>query len=516
MEKTYLVSCLAALCLAAGGCGPAQSAQAVQPDALTAKQAMGDSQQDAVCRAPGSRGTPLVVDWPAQDRMDLEAAMHDGVAVVRYECGKIELLSVCHAPGSYGFLGLTPRAEVIRLGNVDEIRANLPLQGAALVANLGAEIERGQVLDLAVMFAGKQRTTVATATKAQIVGDCAGATHFVRGAFVGAFAMSSGTKGRVRVAAEIFSSGVTSNSEAQRSAERRDGDPNACSGVKSGDDKLPQGCSAAIRLELVGLGTGDAASQPATPAVPAELEAQMACPDGMVASGGKCTSDRAAPYRCSGASTDECKTQCEAGDVESCAILASMHEAARNYDSAVGLHERACSAGLAFSCSRLGVMFFYGSSVKKDTDKAAKLFTLACEAGDADGCNNLGAVLDMGTGIQRDRTRGAALFVAACNAGDAQACFNAAVSYRDGRGVTPDPARAATYLERAKAGGIVALFERGCSGGQAYTCWGLGYMMQHGLFVARDVPKARQLFERSCPAVQWACESLTGLGAAKP
>jgi TPR repeat protein len=483
----------------------------LHPETPTVGNVLGEGGEDAVCREPGVRGTPLVLDWSTQDRMDLEEAMHDGVAVVEYRCGKLRLIPGCRATGGYGFLGMSRREEVIQLTNVDEIRANLPLGGAAIAVDLGAELERGLALELAMVHSGKLRTTVSAVGRDRLEGQgCEAATHIVRGAFVGAFAMSSGTKGKVRTAAEVFSAGVSAGSSSAKQLERRDGDLSACGSVQPGMDRAPSQCSSVIRLELIALEAG-AATPPASSPMPKELAAEMACPDGMVASEGKCTAEKAAPYRCSGSDQAECLEQCTRGDAQSCTIAAVLLDGT---DRANELHEKACSRGVAYSCSRLGVAYFYGAGVAKDTSRAARLFLSACESGDADGCNNLGAVLDMGTGIQRDQTKAAELFVWSCNGGDAQGCFNALVSYRDGRGVRPDANRASTYLRRAEQGGLVQIFERGCAGGNAYTCWGLGYLHEHALLgKPRDLGAARSLYEKSCPGVSWGCESLAALKA---
>ncbi|MFO7567358.1 MAG: tetratricopeptide repeat protein [Enhygromyxa sp.] len=502
------------LAVAFAGCNVVD---AVEPKTLTAAQALDEDDEQAVCREPGARGTPLVVDWSTQDRMDLEEAMLDGVAVVEYRCGKLSLIRDCHIDGSYGFLGLSQREEVVQLNNVDEIRANLPLDGASIAAKFGAELERGRTLDLAMIHSGKLRTTVASATRDQLRGQCNGATHLIRGAFVGAFAMAQGTKGKVGTVAEVFEAGLRASSSSESAVAKRDGDPAACRGVAPGASQPPAQCTAAIRLELVAIGD---ASMNAGSSTPAELEAQIACPEGMVASGAKCTAEKAAPYRCSGTDANECRTQCERGDPSSCAILGSMYEGGylveRDNRAATSFHDRACRAGVPYSCSRLGVMYFYGSGVGQDLPLATELFQHACSYGDGDGCNNFGMMLAMGSGIERERERAAELFAWSCNAGDMQGCFNAMVAHREGLGVPRNETHAREFGEAAQAGGIVPVFERNCAGGNAYSCWGLGYMHHHGVFKQRDLERAKVLYQLSCPGITFGCEALQAMGVAVP
>ena len=93
----------------------------------------------------------------------------------------------------------------MELETADEIAANVPSLGKALSGELSASLARGSTLKLAMVLVGKKRTTVAQATTARLAGPeaCAGATHFVRGAFVGAFALSTGTRGAVRMVAHV-------------------------------------------------------------------------------------------------------------------------------------------------------------------------------------------------------------------------------------------------------------------------------------------------------------------------
>ena len=85
---------------------------------------------------------------------------------------------------------ITPHpGEMARLVGMstDEVQANLPLSGGSI----GGGLQRGSTLDIAMMLVGKKRTTKDGVTKEDLQGSCDGATHYVRGAMVGAFAMSA-------------------------------------------------------------------------------------------------------------------------------------------------------------------------------------------------------------------------------------------------------------------------------------------------------------------------------------
>lgn len=89
------------------------------------------------CTSAAGHGEPLVVDWQPGQRVDLEAAMKDGVALVHYDCKTIRLVRGCRIEGGYGFMATTTKEEVVRLVNADEVRANLPLSGPKLGVELG-------------------------------------------------------------------------------------------------------------------------------------------------------------------------------------------------------------------------------------------------------------------------------------------------------------------------------------------------------------------------------------------
>ena len=90
--------------------------------------------------------------------------MKQGVAVVAYDCHALRLLKSCSIDGSYGFMGMTRKEQVVRLENADEIHANLPLTAGALVAKLGGDLTRGSTLDVALIIVGKRRSTWRHAT----------------------------------------------------------------------------------------------------------------------------------------------------------------------------------------------------------------------------------------------------------------------------------------------------------------------------------------------------------------
>lgn len=111
-----------------------------------------------------------MVDFRPEQRVDLEVAVHDGVAVVAYDCKSFRLLKDCRIDGSYGFVGTTTKDQVIKLDDADEIKANLPLSGLKIAGTLEGEMQRGASLDIAPMMIGKMRTTWVSATRDDLRG----------------------------------------------------------------------------------------------------------------------------------------------------------------------------------------------------------------------------------------------------------------------------------------------------------------------------------------------------------
>src|SRR5688572_20173560 len=86
-------------------------ADKVRPDDPTAADAR-KSQSVYVIEA---QGQPLIVDWQPEIRGDLEVAMREGVAVVRFDEKGLKLLTDCKIDGKYGFIGVNTKEQVVSL-----------------------------------------------------------------------------------------------------------------------------------------------------------------------------------------------------------------------------------------------------------------------------------------------------------------------------------------------------------------------------------------------------------------
>jgi hypothetical protein len=81
-------------------CQSGKVAQTVEPTLPKGADAMGETS----CANADARITPLIVDWPQEQRGDAEAEMSGALAVVAYDCKAIRVLPDCHIEGSYGYV----------------------------------------------------------------------------------------------------------------------------------------------------------------------------------------------------------------------------------------------------------------------------------------------------------------------------------------------------------------------------------------------------------------------------
>lgn len=552
------------------GCSAGGAAERVRPDDPTYAQAM-DVELEF-----GERPTVLVVDWEAETRVDLEVAMKRGVAVMALDAHGPHLLD-CSMAGDYTFMGTTRKERVVRLLNGSEVAANLPLHGAGLAATLEGEFSRGATLDVALSMVGKTTTAARRARRSQLRGECDGATHIVRSATLGAFAMSTGTQATIRTAAELFEYGAKAGSESAREIHNTDGDLEACKTSSPNADAPPDRCGAPLRLELAPV-VGDA---DAAPSADPPGHAQS-CPSGTQLQDEKCiTVSPDSPQRCDWKKDPkQCADGCERGHANSCFSLGwaydlgvgvaidrvkarAIYERACELDdrdgcravaffqangiggasdvpTAMRFYKQACVDGDAAACSDLGAMYSAGLGVPKDFELAIGLYRRACSGAHPRGCINLGQAYLAGDGVPRDEGAAKALFERACTADHPDGCRQLATLTH-----ATDPAGSLALLEKACGyssgtaacvdAGVrynsgsgaptdetraTALFSRACELNNARGCANLGLQLLEGRGAPKDQIKAAELFQRTCAESRMGCDTLgemyaKGLGVEK-
>jgi len=465
------------------GCGGGMNAgETVRPDAPSASNAIADT---VACAGVRSYAEPLVVDWSTSSRTDLEVAMKQGVAVVHYDCDELRLVNGCRLPANYAFAGVSLKEELIRMDNADEVQANLPVSGVKISAGMNA----ASALDLALVMVGKRSTTLIEADPSMLDGSCAGATHFVRAATIGAFAMDRSSSGKVRAAADLFGAGVDAASRSDRSNVTRDGDRNACRKGKASDETAPMGCGAALRLELIPLTKrrkpeeADAKeAKPAPEAGGASLgirNPQEECPVDTIWKNTKCASATAEERLCFRGNLPACQDLCERGDGWGCTtagehLIERVSRRAReraDADSDPRSHiapanemfERGCKLRDEKACA---LRTYYGLLASQETDLSslATLGEASCQRGGAVSCQITAILYEPESSLRRDReltappasqTRYVMLMQRSCDLGHNKACSQLA--------------RRLMREEATKSRGL-ALLERACEGGYDLAC----------------------------------------------
>jgi hypothetical protein len=191
-----------------------------------------------------SQDRPLIVEWDAASRNDLDALLkQEGMVVVRYSGCEMELLRDCRAPGEYKYLAATRQDENITMRNEDELWAKLPLGAVSLE---GAVQQGNQLrIDMSVIgkFVGDQPMLDVSRFRGR---DCDGATHVVVGLTTGAFEMVSGADAAVSADAVVVGGASRSSNETLRRA----GNRTSCDASTRADSHPPEGCGALLRLEL--------------------------------------------------------------------------------------------------------------------------------------------------------------------------------------------------------------------------------------------------------------------------
>jgi TPR repeat protein len=407
------------------------------------------------CRVTGFR-KPLLARWTAAERGALEVAMRAGIAVVSADdCRGMRLLPGCHARGRYGYLEAAPRSHAVDLSTDEELRVNAPLAGTE-----GAP-EKLPV-HVAVTIVGERATTRGLLSPPELAGDCAGATHFVTSASVGAVEIASGAAPTPRTANDPCAAGSTDG-----------GPPAACSSLVE--------IGVAPIAELGDLITFDRAPKGTVAAI-------GACPADMVVSALRCVRPPvAAPYLCAFGDLTGCRRQCDGGDVNSCEVLGFMlwHGSGAPADpsAAEAIYARVCERDHErLACANVAVMHGRGEGVPKDPAKAARFYELSCRLGDRTACGNLGVAYLSGEGVAADASRGTSILERTCDSGGANACEQLARAVFD-----KDPARALAILDDL------------CDGDDGTACRSLGVEHYRGRGrVPADRPRAARDFEKAC------------------
>jgi hypothetical protein len=200
---------------------------------------------DALCQSATDRNNPIIVEWPATQKVELESVASHGIVVVNFQGCKLTVLSRCQASGAYKFEATTPQRDGIDVKDEDDLFAKLPVASQAL----RAELASGKALKLDYVLVGRRMTD---ASAPEMNGDCAGATHFVKTIALGAYDMKTAARASGGAGIDIGIVQMGGDSKSERNRARSSGNVDGCAQKTDIDESNVRsaGCSAPVQLGL--------------------------------------------------------------------------------------------------------------------------------------------------------------------------------------------------------------------------------------------------------------------------
>lgn len=201
---------------------------------------------------------PFIIEWDATDMSSFQAAAKKNVIVVKYEGCELKVLDSCRddsttAVGTYNPPEWTSGSvESLEISDEQELYAKLPL-GAA---SLGGRVTSGEQFRMEYYVAGTANATrdkVYRKELAKIPG-CEGATHFVYGYNLGAFAIASKKSLHGEVNGSYLGFGAGGSNKTETKADKKGGELGKCKGEGA---REVEDCKVPIRLTLRPISDGD-------------------------------------------------------------------------------------------------------------------------------------------------------------------------------------------------------------------------------------------------------------------
>jgi hypothetical protein len=199
------------------------------------------------CRVAASQASPLVTEWPASEKANLEVLSHSGAVAVAYSGCSLRVLPQCRVRGNYQWQRTTPSTDSLSINDSDDLYAKLPL-GAA---SLEGELKRSGKLVVKTVVAGQLRLEGAGPGDVSNDGPCAQATHLLTALSVGAFALTAGGERQGSVGASIKLGEAKAEREISAEQLRSAGDFDACG--QSTADGPSANCASPIQVFLTPL-----------------------------------------------------------------------------------------------------------------------------------------------------------------------------------------------------------------------------------------------------------------------
>jgi hypothetical protein len=201
---------------------------------------------------PKNHLRPFIIEWDATDRSSFEAHAANDIIVVRYEGCDMQILEECRndsirgSQGAYKPVEWTSGAlEKMDISNQGELYAKLPLS----VGTLGGRVQGGEKFKMEYYVAGTTNATRDAVYREDLASNpgCEGATHFIYGYNLGAFALGSVTELNAEVGGSVYGFGVGGKTNKRSQADKQGGDLGTCKGDEA---REVAGCKSPIRLTL--------------------------------------------------------------------------------------------------------------------------------------------------------------------------------------------------------------------------------------------------------------------------
>ncbi|MBK7579923.1 MAG: hypothetical protein IPI67_06915 [Myxococcales bacterium] len=208
---------------------------------------------------PENHERPFIIEWDATDMSQFESIASNDVVFVKYEGCKLTVLDSCKDDSVRGSFGsykpvewTSGSLEKMEIKSEAELYANLPLG----VASLGGRVSGGEQFRMEYYVAGTRSATRPAAYAGDVskVPGCKGATHFVYGFNLGAFALGSAKDTSVSAEGSLYGFGAGGSSKKSSKADKQGGDLTTC---KSDTATEIQGCKVPIRLTLRKIESGE-------------------------------------------------------------------------------------------------------------------------------------------------------------------------------------------------------------------------------------------------------------------
>ncbi len=218
------------------GCGPDIIYRAKAPEAPT--------QGLTKCKVAASNENPLVTEWSASEKANLEGLIEEAGVVVAYSGCEMRILPQCKVGGRYGWQRTTSATDAFDIRSEDDLYAKLPL-GAV---TLSGELEHAGRLSMQTTVTGQLKLQGVDATSLDPQGACDGATHVLGALSVGAFKLRSGARFAARGGVDTPMVDGGAGTDSSEDVLRASGDPSRC---REASDEAPHDqCRSPIQVFL--------------------------------------------------------------------------------------------------------------------------------------------------------------------------------------------------------------------------------------------------------------------------